>query len=92
MRDIFEKHDIDKICHLGAQAGALCGPSSLVYEQSNLRGTLQYLELAREFHVSRIVMASSSSVYGDARQYPVKETDATDAPISLYAATKNLAS
>ncbi|MEK7619981.1 MAG: NAD-dependent epimerase/dehydratase family protein [Patescibacteria group bacterium] len=89
MRDIFEKHDIDKICHLGAQAGVrYAAQAPFVYEQSNLRGTLSILELAREFHVSRIVMASSSSVYGDARQYPVKETDATDAPISLYAATK----
>lgn len=89
MRDIFEKHAIDQICHLAAQAGVrYAAQAPFVYEQSNLRGTLAILELAREFHVSNLVMASSSSVYGDAAQYPVKETDVTDKPISLYAATK----
>lgn len=89
MRDIFEKHAIDQICHLAAQAGVrYASDAPFVYEHSNLRGTLTVLELAREFHVSNIVMASSSSVYGDAAQYPVKETDTTDAPLSLYAATK----
>lgn len=89
MRVIFEKHAIDQICHLAAQAGVRYATQApFVYEHSNLRGTLTLLELAREFHVSHVVMASSSSVYGDATQYPVKETDVTDKPISLYAATK----
>lgn len=89
MRAIFEKHAIDQICHLAAQAGVrYAAQAPFVYEHSNLRGTLTVLELAREFHVSNVVIASSSSVYGDATQYPVKETDVTDKPISLYAATK----
>lgn len=89
MREIFEKHGVDQICHLAAQAGVrYAAQAPFVYEQSNLRGTLTLLELAREFHVSNVVIASSSSVYGDAAHYPVKETDVTDKPISLYAATK----
>lgn len=89
MRAIFETHAIDHICHLAAQAGVrYAAQAPFAYEHSNLRGTLTLLELARKFHVSNIVMASSSSVYGDAVQYPVKETDVTDKPISLYAATK----
>ncbi|MFA4846201.1 MAG: NAD-dependent epimerase/dehydratase family protein [Patescibacteria group bacterium] len=89
MREIFEHHKPDLLCHQAAQAGvryAMQDP--FAYGQSNLMGTLTLLELAREFHVKGIVMASSSSVYGDATRYPVKETDTADQPISLYAATK----
>ncbi len=89
MRDIFQKHSVGQICHLAAQAGVRYATKDpFAYEHSNLRGTLTLLELAREFNVRNIVIASSSSVYGDAAQYPVKETDVTDKPISLYAATK----
>ncbi len=89
MREIFKKHKPDLICHLGAQAGVrYAAQDPFVYGQSNLMGTLTILELAREFQVKGIVMASSSSVYGDAAHYPVKETDVADQPISLYAATK----
>ncbi|MBI4435311.1 SDR family NAD(P)-dependent oxidoreductase [Candidatus Uhrbacteria bacterium] len=89
MRNVFESHKIDQICHQAAQAGVrYAAQAPLVYEHSNMRGTLVLLELAREFVVENIVMASSSSVYGDAAHYPVKETDITDQPISLYAATK----
>jgi UDP-glucuronate 4-epimerase len=89
MHAIFEKHAIDQICHLAAQAGVrYAAQAPFTYGDSNLMGTLTILELAREFHVSNLVMASSSSVYGDAAQYPVKETNTTDSPLSLYAATK----
>lgn len=89
MRKIFQTHSINQICHLAAQAGVrYAAKDPFAYEHSNLRGTLTVLELAREFSVSNIILASSSSVYGDATQYPFKETDATDKPISLYAATK----
>ncbi len=89
MRKIFESHPIDRICHQAAQAGVRYATQApLTYGHSNLMGTLTVLELAREFGVKGIVMASSSSVYGEAAQYPVKETDVTDKPISLYAATK----
>lgn len=89
MRDIFQKHSVDQICHLAAQAGVrYAAKDPFAYEHSNLRGTLTLLELAREFNVHNIVIASSSSVYGDAARYPVRETDIIDKPISLYAATK----
>lgn len=89
MRAIFEAHAIDQICHQAAQAGVrYASEAPFVYERSNITGTLTLLELAREFGVTSIVMASSSSVYGDAAQYPVKEADVADMPISLYAATK----
>lgn len=89
MRKIFETHKPDLICHQAAQAGVRYAEQDpFAYGQSNLMGTLTLLELARAFQVKGFVMASSSSVYGDAAHYPVKETDVTDQPISLYAATK----
>ncbi len=89
MRKIFDRHKPNLLCHQAAQAGVRYATQDpFAYGQSNLMGTLTLLELAREFQVQGIVMASSSSVYGDAAHYPVKETDVTDQPISLYAATK----
>jgi UDP-glucuronate 4-epimerase len=89
MKKIFEKHKIDKICHLAAQAGvrySLTHP--FVYERSNGWGTLAMLELARQFNVKDFIFASSSSVYGNNKKIPFSESDNVDNPISLYAATK----
>lgn len=89
MRNIFQTHSITSICHLAAQAGVrYAAKDPFAYEHSNICGTLTVLELAREFSIRNLVIASSSSVYGDAAQYPVKETAVADKPISLYAATK----
>lgn len=89
MRKIFETHKPYLICHQAAQAGVrYAAQDPFVYGQSNLLGTLTLLELAKQFNVKGFVMASSSSVYGEAAHYPVKETDVADQPISLYAATK----
>lgn len=86
---IFKKENIDKICHLGAQAGvrySLENPGA--YERSNLKGTLNILEAARRFGVNDLVFASSSSVYGNNKNVPFSENDSVDNPVSLYAATK----
>ncbi|MBN1386566.1 GDP-mannose 4,6-dehydratase [Candidatus Woesearchaeota archaeon] len=89
LRGIFVEHKIDVICHLGARAGVR--PSieqPLLYEEVNVKGTLNLLECAREFSVKHFVFASSSSVYGDRDKVPFSETDNVEHPISPYAATK----
>ncbi|MBU0732194.1 NAD-dependent epimerase [Patescibacteria group bacterium] len=89
LEEIFKNERIDKICHLGAQAGvrySLENPHA--YEKSNLAGTLNIFEAARHFEVKDVVYASSSSVYGMNKKIPFSETDNVDNPISLYAATK----
>lgn len=89
LKKIFQENKIDIICHQAAQAGvrySLTNP--FVYEQSNVRGTLNLLELAKEFKVKSFIFASSSSVYGGNKKLPFSEDDRTDNPISLYAATK----
>ncbi|MDZ8117737.1 NAD-dependent epimerase/dehydratase family protein [Pontiella agarivorans] len=89
MNELFGKHRFERVCHLGAQAGvrySLENPHA--YEQSNLAGHLNVLECCRNFNVSRLVYASSSSVYGGNKKVPFSESDPVDHPVSLYAATK----
>ncbi len=89
LRTVFKNHSFDKICHLAAQAGvrySLENPHA--YHQANNNGTLNILELMREFNLKYLVFASSSSVYGGNTKVPFSVSDTVDTPISLYAATK----
>ncbi len=75
--------------HLAAQAGvrySLESPGS--YIQSNIVGTASLLEALRRMPVKHLIFASTSSVYGGNAKTPFVETDRTDHPVSLYAATK----
>lgn len=77
------------IVHLAAQAGvrqSLIDPRS--YVRDNIVGFLEVLEAGRLFPHIPIVWASSSSVYGANTKVPFAETDRTDSPVNLYAATK----
>lgn len=77
------------IIHLAAQAGvrySLENPRS--YLESNVVGSFNVLEAARRLEVAHLLMASTSSVYGANPDMPFVETDRTDAPLTVYAATK----
>ncbi|HXE56803.1 MAG TPA: NAD-dependent epimerase/dehydratase family protein [Gemmatimonadales bacterium] len=77
------------LVHLAAKAGVR--PSledPLAYARTNLAGTAAVLEAARRAGVSRIVFASSSSVYGDDTPSPFREDAPALAPVSPYGATK----
>ena len=77
------------IVHLAAQAGvrySLEHPET--YIASNIVGTFNLLELARRLQPKHLLLASTSSVYGGNVEMPFREPDATDSPMSLYAATK----
>jgi UDP-glucuronate 4-epimerase len=89
MHDLFKNNKIDEVVHLAARAGVR--PSleqPLLYEQTNCLGTDTILEEARQFGVKKLVLASSSSVYGNNKTVPFKETDDVSFAISPYAATK----
>lgn len=82
----------DMIIHLAAQAGvrySLENPRA--YIDANLVGTFNVLELARQLSVQHLIVASTSSVYGANRNMPFVETERTDHPLTLYAATKKAA-
>lgn len=77
------------IVHLAAQAGvrySLENPRA--YLDSNIVGTFNVLEIARELEVEHLLMASTSSVYGANEEMPFRETDKCDTPLTFYAATK----
>jgi UDP-glucuronate 4-epimerase len=86
---IFSEHKFDCIVHLAARAGvrpSLSQPQ--LYVETNINGTMNLLELAREYGVRQFVFGSSSSVYGVNEKVPFSEDDPIFNPISPYAATK----
>ena len=86
---LFAQHDFDCVIHLAAQAGvrySLENPSA--YIQSNVVGFQHLIDACRAKPPAHFVFASSSSVYGNSDREWFSETDPTDTPVSLYAATK----
>ncbi len=79
----------DVIVHLAGQAGvrySLENPRA--YIETNITGTFNVMELARDHKVRHLLMASTSSVYGANETMPFRETDKADTPLTIYAATK----
>ncbi len=86
---LFCAEGFDKVCNLAAQAGVRYSlENPYAYVESNLVGFVNLLECVRQHSIRRLVFASSSSVYGMNAQVPFGESDKTDNPVSLYAATK----
>ncbi len=96
-RPFLEKvgHDekpFDGIIHLAARAGvrvSLEDPWQVI--DTNLIGTVNMLEVARQLHIPKFVLASSSSVYGADPPFPTPEETPTDHPLQQYAASKKAA-
>jgi UDP-glucuronate 4-epimerase len=79
----------DVMIHLAAQAGvrySLENPKA--YLSSNIEGSWNVLELAKEVGVGHLMLASTSSIYGANPSVPFRETDRTDEPLTFYAASK----
>jgi len=80
---------VTSVIHLGAKAGvrpSIEDPAG--YVRANLLGTTSILEAAHQAGASRVVVASSSSVYGNLATVPFSEQTPATEPISPYAATK----
>jgi len=89
MKKIFHEQNIDRICHLAAQAGVRYSVENPhAYQRSNLEGFTNILEMARRNDVDNLVFASSSSVYGGNKDIPYSVRDDVNRPVSYYAATK----
>lgn len=87
--ELFENNEFDIVCNLAAQAGVRYSlEKPFTYVESNILGFMNILECCRNFKVSKLVYASSSSVYGLNEKIPFSTDDNVDHPISLYAATK----
>ena len=86
-RGLTDRYDV--IVHLAAKAGVRPSiENPLGYQESNVRGTQNLLEFARERGIHQFVFASSSSVYGVNPRVPWSEADHVLLPISPYASTK----
>lgn len=81
--------DVFNLAALAGVRGSVDTPHS--YYQVNVLGTLNLLELCREFGVRKFILASTSSVYGEEVDGPVSEDSPTDRPLSPYAASKKAA-
>lgn len=89
LKKVFSENEIEKIIHLAARAGVRPSiENPKLYEEVDVGGTLNLLELARIHKIPDLVFGSSSSVYGNSQKLPLSEEDRTDTPISPYAATK----
>jgi UDP-glucose 4-epimerase len=79
--------DVEYVYHEAAQAGVRADIGPRKYDEVNVDGTLNVLDTARDHDVERLVLASSSSVYGRPRYLPYDEEHPTT-PVSPYGASK----
>ena len=89
MTGVFGRHRPGWVCHLAARAGvrpSIVDP--LLYVRANVAGTTNMLEYSRVHSVRNVVVASSSSVYGESGSTYFSEAEDVDYPVSPYAATK----
>ena len=86
---ILSSNDIDIVIHLAAQAGvrASWGKSFLIYTKNNIEATQLMLEASKEKKLKKFVFASTSSIYGDTDEIPMKESSVVK-PVSPYGVTK----
>ena len=89
LEEIFTKNNIDVVVHLAAMAGVRPSiENPILYQEVNCMGTQNILEEMIKHNIKNLVMASSSSVYGNCKEVPFKEDMIVDFAISPYAATK----
>ena len=81
--------EVDVVYHLAGQPGVRIswGQEFRLYLDDNVLSTQRLLEAAREANLQRFVLASSSSIYGDAEHFPTRESD-KPRPVSPYGVTK----
>ena len=80
--------DVSAVFHMAAQPGVRTSWDSFaLYTRMNVDATQRLLQATREVSLERVVLASSSSIYGDAESFPTRE-DVIPGPVSPYGVTK----
>jgi len=85
----FNKHKYDIVIHLAAQAGvrySIINPQQ--YLDDNIIGFFNIIDSSNDIKLKHFIYASTSSVYGNQNNFPLKEEFDTNKPLSFYAATK----
>lgn len=91
LESLFKIYQFDAVINLAARAGVRYSlEDPFIYASTNYNGTLNLLDLMRQYEVNKYVMASTSSIYADSPM-PYKESSAVNEPISPYAASKKAA-
>lgn len=89
LNEIFSANQINIVIHLAAKAGVRPSIESVSeYYDVNVAGTISLLETMKNHKVTKLLFASSSSIYGNNIKVPFSENDVVDKPISPYASTK----
>jgi len=84
-----EKEEIEAVIHLAARAGVRASVENpWIFLETNLIGTLNMLEWARQHGVPKFIFASTSSIYGSNPPLPTPEDASSDRPLQPYAASK----
>lgn len=79
----------DAVINLAAWAGVRASVKNpWVYAETNVIGTLNMLELCRQTDCKKLLLASTSSIYGANPPYPTPETASSSEPLQPYAASK----
>jgi nucleoside-diphosphate-sugar epimerase len=79
----------DGVINLAARAGVRFSVDNpWVFLESNVTGTLNMLEVCRQFGCKKFILASTSSIYGENPEYPTPETASSSEPLQPYAASK----
>ena len=89
LEKLFKSCKFDYVVHLAAQAGvrySITNPDA--YIDSNISGFFNIINFSKQFKIKHFIFASTSSVYGVAKNFPVNEESNSDKPLTLYAATK----
>ena len=87
--DLFKNEKLDGIINLAARAGVRYSVENpWVFLESNVTGTLNMLEVCRQFGCKKFILASTSSIYGENPEYPTPETASSSEPMQPYAASK----
>jgi len=91
LHELFDNSSVqfDAIINLAARAGVRQSVENpWIYYETNVTGTLNLLELCKEYRVKKFVLASTSSLYGAHNSVPFREDADTNRPLSPYAASK----
>jgi UDP-glucuronate 4-epimerase len=87
--DLFKDEKIDGVINFAARAGVRYSVENpWAFLESNVNGTLNMLEVCRQFGCKKFILASTSSIYGENPVYPTPETASSSEPIQPYAASK----
>jgi len=79
----------DGVINLAARAGVRFSVENpWVFLESNIMGTLNMLEVCRQYGCRKFIIASTSSIYGENPEYPTPETASSSEPMQPYAASK----